>query len=278
MNVSSLLSLGGTIFVPGPVKLCTTIYLVATWAIPIFLAAAEWVMIMRVYAMWNQSKRIFYFLLFIYVPQVIISFVFQGISANPNILSVTVIRVADVSFCNMTISNFPSYPLWCLTALRLVLSVTLLILAVISTSRPLLVLYNATKQWQPNHYMQQFTKDGILYFVANMIYNISVVWVQVDYGMKSTLFLILALLYFLTLCPIMPRFIISVREQYDRDVRGRWQGIDTGFSTSSRLASSRAMSWIELADVEVAPEQERGGVVDSEAIRLEMLGDGTRQV
>jgi hypothetical protein len=41
-------------------------------------------MIMRVYAMWNQSKRILYSLLFICVPQVIATFVYQGIYHNPN--------------------------------------------------------------------------------------------------------------------------------------------------------------------------------------------------
>jgi hypothetical protein len=25
-------------------------------------------------------------------------------------------------------------------------------------------MYRATKEWQPNHYMQLFVKDGILYF------------------------------------------------------------------------------------------------------------------
>ena len=39
---------------------------------------------MRVYAMWNQSKGILYSLLFVYIPQVILSFVFQGIYHNPN--------------------------------------------------------------------------------------------------------------------------------------------------------------------------------------------------
>jgi hypothetical protein len=34
--------------------------------------------------MWNQSKTILYILLFIYVPQVIISFVSDGIYNNPN--------------------------------------------------------------------------------------------------------------------------------------------------------------------------------------------------
>ena len=37
------------------------------------------IMILRVYAMWNRSKKILYLLLFIYVPQVIISVVFAGV-------------------------------------------------------------------------------------------------------------------------------------------------------------------------------------------------------
>ena len=144
-------------------------------------------MILRVYAMWNQSKRIFYFLLFIYVPQVIISFVFQGVYVNPNtyfsgmsqaglqvklrshillLVPAIVVQIADVSSCNMFFNVFPSQLLWDIIALRLMLGVTLLILAVTSTLRQLLVMYNATKQWQPNRYMEQFTKDGILYFVA----------------------------------------------------------------------------------------------------------------
>ena len=93
--------------------------------------------------------------------------------------------------------------------------------------------------------------------------------------------LILTLLYFMTLCPIMPRFIISVRELYDGHRR---QGIDTGFGMSSQpvFNSNTAVSAIEFA--KVTPGQEQGQVLaegeadDPEAIQLEMLGDGTRQV
>ena len=79
----------------------------------------------------------------------------------------------------------------------------------------------------------------------------------------------------------MPRFIISVRELYDRDLRGLQQGIDTGFGVSSQPISSgnAALSAIQFADL--APGQEEsqaaGGGVD-DPIRLEMVGDGTRQV
>jgi hypothetical protein len=42
----------------------------------------------------------------------------------------------------------------------------LLILALMSTLKESVAMYKATKQWQPNHYIQLFAKDGILYFVA----------------------------------------------------------------------------------------------------------------
>jgi len=78
----------------------------------------------------------------------------------------------------------------------------------------------------------------------------------------------------------MPRFIISVRELYDRDLRNRWQGIDTGFGVLSQPDSSgnAAVSAIQFTDVALGQEVAEGEVDDSEAIRLEMLGDGTRQV
>lgn len=83
----------------------TAIAITTSWEYLIFLSAADCellyldfmymyisqlnfhspvVMILRVYAMWNQSKWILYFLLCIYGPQVIISLVFTSIFANPN--------------------------------------------------------------------------------------------------------------------------------------------------------------------------------------------------
>ena len=114
-----------------------------------------------------------------------------------------------------------------------------------------------------------------------MVYNATQAWLQTDITLNSTSQLVLTLLTFTTLCPIMPRFIISVRELYDHDLRG--QGIDTGFGTSSQPVSrgNAAVSAIQFADVATGQEEGQvaeGGVDDSEAIRLEMLGDGTRQV
>jgi hypothetical protein len=151
-------------------------------------------MILRVYAMWNQSKKILYTLLFMFVLQVIVSIVFHGIYNNPNTYlsgmsqtklqanleshmlppyllptfpPVTVVQVIDFSFCSISFSNAShSQQMLGTGALRFVFSVVLLILAVISTVKQSVVMYQATKQWQPNHYMQLFMKDGIFYFIA----------------------------------------------------------------------------------------------------------------
>ena len=56
--------------------------------------------------------------------------------------------------------------MWGIIALRIVLGVMLLTLAVISTLKESAVMHEATKQWQPNCYMELFVKDGIIYFLV----------------------------------------------------------------------------------------------------------------
>ena len=100
-------------------------------------------------------------------------------------LAVTVVQVvADVAFCNISLSNSPLQLLWGIATLRLGLGVMLLILAVISTLMESVALYKATKQWQPNHYMQLFVRDGILYFFAYVspLFFLSVLFITITFS------------------------------------------------------------------------------------------------
>ena len=93
--------------------------------------------------------------------------------------------------------------------------------------------------------------------------------------------LFLAILSGITLCPIMPRFIISVRELYDRDLRHGWEGDDTGFGVLSQTTASQNAPVSAIAFADIAPGQDEdveGDVNESEAIRLELLGDNIHQV
>ena len=97
-------------------------------------------------------------------------------------------------------------------------------------------------------------------------------------GTDASLHYLTALSYMI-LFPMMPRFIISIRALYDRDLRGhRQQGIDTGFGYV--VSENAAVSAISFADV--TPWQGQGQAVvgdadDSEADWFDVLGDGIRQ-
>jgi len=97
-------------------------------------------------------------------------------------------------------------------------------------------------------------------------------------SISNTWRLFLALLNYTTICPIMPRFIISVRELYDRDLRARWQGIDTGFGVWSQPIASQNVALSTISFVDVATGQGQGQEGDAEAIQLEELGDGAHQI
>ena len=51
-------------------------------------------MILRVYAMWNQSKMILYILLFIYVPQIIVNLVFLAEYYNTHLTGMYNIHIS----------------------------------------------------------------------------------------------------------------------------------------------------------------------------------------
>jgi len=91
--------------------------------------------------------------------------------------------------------------------------------------------------------------------------------------------LFLNMLCYTAICPIMPRFIISVRELYDHDLRARWQGVDSGFGIFSQPIAGENVAVSSLAFAEVATGQGQGQEGDAEAvIQLEELEDGAYQI
>lgn len=78
----------------------------------------------------------------------------------------------------------------------------------------------------------------------------------------------------------MPRFIIDLRELYDRDRCARWQGIDTGFGVLSQSGATEntLVSTIVFADVAARESQITEETNESGGIQLKVLGDGRCQV
>jgi len=241
------------------------VFLVGDWGYLVFLAAADLVMILRVHAMWSRSGKVLGILLFIYVPTIATSVVWEVIYSNPEkTLSVTIVQVLDYSYCSYSSS---SPPILYRAIPRFVLGVALLTLAVIPTFKQSVEMYKLTKRWKTSPSMKLLVREGAVYFVVNLLFNIVTV---ISVPNPNWMLFMDALGYSLS-CAIMARFIISIRELYHRDVWDRWQGIDTGFGVFSQT--------IDFVDV----DPERGEAVDdimddSRVIRLEAVGDSVHQV
>lgn len=217
---------------------------------------------------------------------------------------VTIVQVLDYSFCNASFVNVPPMLYMYPATPRFVLSATLMILAVFQTLKQSVEIYKATKQWHPNRYMQQLGRDGILYFLAyvphirphrsllscptrlpsthtntndhsrNMLLQIAGVLTQGGTSTKTTSVLLLGACFSVFFYPLIPRFIISIRELYDRDLRG-CQGVDSGCGVVSRSTASldESMSGMIFMDVSLVrhgPAVE-GDMGDSDAISHEMV-------
>jgi len=190
-------------------------------------------MILRVYAMWNRSRTILFILLFIYVPQTIVAVGLDGVYNNTSThVLVTLAKVSNFSFCNPSFINTPAIIEVYRVAPRLVLSVTLVILAVSQTLKQSFEMYRVTKQWQPNQYMQKLVGDGILYFIVEVVCQIYHVVIPVEAPINDVAVFLGTFLY-IAFYNLIPQFVIGIRELYDRDIRGRFH-IDTGFGVQSQ--------------------------------------------
>ncbi|KAF8559778.1 hypothetical protein OG21DRAFT_1503006 [Imleria badia] len=187
---------------------------IGDWGYMVFLAAADIVMILRVSAMWNRSRIILGILLFIYVSQMIITIIWDAVYTYPGTtLAVTIYQVFNFKSCGYSSRTepLPTYR----AIPRFVLGGALLILAVIPPLRQSVEMYKVTKRFYTNRTMELLVREGAVYFVVNMLFNI-VNAIQLP---VLDLMMFLDALGYSLCCALMPRFIISIRELYDRDVR-----------------------------------------------------------
>ncbi|KAF8452885.1 hypothetical protein L210DRAFT_3519893 [Boletus edulis BED1] len=226
-------------------------------------------MILRVYAMWNRSRTILSILLFIYVLQTVVAVVLDGVYNNPNThVSVTLAQVSDFSFCHISHINTPATVQVYRAVPRLVLSAALVILAVSQTLKQSFEIYKATKKWQPNQYMQKLVGDGILYFIVNVVCQIYYVVIPVK-APTNDIAVFLGTFLDLAFYNIIPRFIIGIRELYDRDIRGGFH-IDTGFGVGSRSNAGSDTTLSVMVFVEDQGSQAEDGTSNTSDLEMDV--------
>ncbi|KAF9225021.1 hypothetical protein BS17DRAFT_60768 [Gyrodon lividus] len=221
----------GSTFVPGPVVVRTVLDLILDWAPPVFLAIADLLMVLRVYAMYNRSRIILAILLAVYIPTIVLYLVTTGIVDDPKTsLTVSNPEVAGVKFCAATVTQKSTYLFSLYVVIpRFILSILLCIAAVARFVRQSLQMHKAIKQWRSDRYMKLLVRESILYFFANLLYSVASF---IENFQTAYIFLAMASCIFPYV--LAPRFVISVRELYSHAVA---EHVDTGFGVGSQRRS-----------------------------------------
>ncbi|KAF8558532.1 hypothetical protein OG21DRAFT_1481241 [Imleria badia] len=212
-----------------------TPYMIPIMAKPLDMgvyALSSLVMILRVYAIYNRSRIILGVLLVMYIPEVVMIIVSSGIYSDPNYVAVSIAQLLDITLCNVVLST----QTWS-TATRIIqfiLGTVMCILVTAQFVKQSLQMYQATRKWQLNRYMNLLVRDSLLYFLATLLYgivNMLGLLGNIPQGWFTSLLAVAVdvLLYTLT-----PRFVMNIREMYVRDTQGRGNhDIDTGFGLPS---------------------------------------------
>ena len=112
---------------------------------------------------------------------------------------------------------------------------------------------------------------------SNTLYSVAIVVTATATTNTPEVVVSIVLTATVSLLCTMPRFTISVRELYDHDLRGHFQGIDTGFGVSSRVEKGFP-STIAFADAGEESRTLQGDADESGAIQLEPVAEGSHHV
>lgn len=104
-----------------------------------------------------------------------------------------------------------------------------------------------------------------------MLYQIAWVLNPGETAPNNTSTLFLNAFAYVIFYPLIPRFIISVREIYDRDVRGRSQEIDTGFGVLSQSFAAPDTSVSVMVFLDDSPGCQHPAALESGADELDAM-------
>jgi len=131
-------------------------------------------MILRVYAMYNRSRRILTTLFIIYIPVLVSLSVASAVYIATTYVSVYDLEVVDVKFCLMTYQGIlPTFILDLSYVIpQFILSILLCTLTVAQSVRASLQMHQAVR-WRSNQYLELFTRESILVFTINLCYCVT---------------------------------------------------------------------------------------------------------
>ncbi|KAH7903663.1 hypothetical protein BJ138DRAFT_1167787 [Hygrophoropsis aurantiaca] len=215
-----------------------SIYLAVNWANNIFLLTMQAILVIRVYALFNRSKKVLIFLATFYVLQAIATIAITGLIANKRVLdkSFTYAGPALGSVVQGFVTNFPTF---LLTAerdnsiLSVVFDSILLCFALWAFGKHALEAKTLNKGWSINVLVRTVVADHLLYFVCNLIW-LSLALATTNAGDSYTILGILvndlSILSATLVVVAGPRMVISLRT-IENKTRGEGETLEGEMST-----------------------------------------------
>jgi len=229
-------ALWGRSFVPGPRVMCTVLYRLANWTIVVFVGVAYVLLILRIYAMYNRSRRILVILLVIYIPVLVnLTVTTAFYNTHTSYVSVMNLEVVDTKFCVFTYKTTILEAILLLIP-QLILSILICSLAVGKLVAESLQMHQAVKQWRLNRFFELFARECILFVSVDFFFCLASFLNAFGSGSTSTAGrTLLTLVASIFPYVLVPRFVISVRELCSNVVGGH---VDTGFGVVSEHIST----------------------------------------
>jgi len=275
-------------FVPlSSVKTCAGLFYLGDWANTAFYCASSLLMVLRVHAIWNRSKVILAILLLGYMVRVVSNLILTAVIFNPYTDATVVdirVPVLHYSACIEIYPRIGPYVIYA-GSWSIIFDVVLLILALVPSVQQSIAMYQTTKRWEPNRYISLIIKEGVAYYIClNFLDNIPNVVATLDnlngdhWHLNPVGWFMIEFFYNTSMFPIVPRFVISMRELFDKDSRGQLEGIDSAFGISSRSGNvaglDTSVSGIPVADGISHPGEEGGEEIQLEVVRGNDSGQG----
>ncbi|KAI9457051.1 hypothetical protein HD554DRAFT_1830403 [Boletus coccyginus] len=242
------LALVTTTFLPGSSKVSFALEILGTWAVFVFICAADGVMILRVWAMYHRSKVILGTLLISYIAEIIAGTIASIVYSNPQIVPVTVTQILDLWYC--TIGSVPYGWNKAANMTQLIHGGMMFTLVTIRFIWQSLRMYKATRQWRLNQFINLLVMEGVLYFLFMLGWNVvNTLFAWGNFELVGWQIIFVGFVETVPIATMAPRFVLSMRELYARDVRGgRRDGIDTGFGFSALASHGTSRSAMVFAD------------------------------
>ncbi|KAH7904593.1 hypothetical protein BJ138DRAFT_1236717 [Hygrophoropsis aurantiaca] len=213
------------------------VLLAVNWAVNIFILTMQAILVIRVYALFNRSKKVLVFLATSYILQAIATFVMTGLVANKRMIEEiyisvgptigNVVEVVDINFSAFYLtSNLDSI------LLSIVFDIILLLFVLWAFVIHALEAKTLDGGWSLNVLVKTLVADHLLYFLCNLIWLS--LCIATDYSTEPNLLDALANTMYHVFSALVvvagPRMVISLRTTENK-TRGEGATLEGEVST-----------------------------------------------